>query len=183
LVFFGTGTDALNQTHPNWPRHWHQVRLASLVARHQLEAGKDFFALGYTDNADVLALVSHATALVMPTLAEGGGSYPVEEALSLGVPVLCSDIPVLREHVEGRTARIGWFDPESPESIVRALDDLFDNYPAYKQSALGAMQDPRPSWDDVAAEYVAVFRTVLERSREHVISVAAPHEMFAEAVN
>ena len=131
--------------------------MSGLIQRHGLVSGKDFFALGYTSDADIHHLVQHATALIMPTLAEGGGSFPVEEALCLGVPVLCSDIPVLREHLTGRTARIGWFDPESPEAIRAALTDLIEHQAEYRQAAIAGMQDPRPSWDDVAAQYADVF--------------------------
>ena len=41
-------------------------------------------------------LVAHATALLMPSFAEGFG-LPIIEALSLGTPVLASDIPPHRE--------------------------------------------------------------------------------------
>jgi glycosyltransferase involved in cell wall biosynthesis len=42
------------------------------------------------------ALLRGTRALLLPSLAEGFG-LPVAEALSLGVPVLCSDLPALRE--------------------------------------------------------------------------------------
>ena len=158
LVLFGSGTDAINARAPEWPDHWQHARLAAVAERHGLEPGVDFHALGYVDDAEVTAIVRGAAALIMPSLAEGGGSYPVEEALDLGVPVLCSDIPVMREHLARRTARVGWFDPESPDAIVAALDGLLDDYDAARASAVRGMHDPRPSWDDVAAEYAAVLR-------------------------
>jgi len=156
LVLFGAWTDTMNLRPPAWDPHWQQARLAALVHRLGLRPGTDFHALGYVDDAEVTELVRGATALIMPSLAEGGGSYPVEEALDFGVPVLCSDIPVMREHLARRSARIGWFDPESPEAIVRALDELLGDYDAARASAVRGMHDPRPSWDDVAAEYAAV---------------------------
>jgi glycosyltransferase involved in cell wall biosynthesis len=159
LVLFGNGTDAIARRAPDWADHWQHARLAAVAARHDLRHGEDFHALGYVDDAEVATLVRGAAALVMPSLAEGGGSYPVEEALDLGVPVLCSDIPVMREHLARRSAQIGWFDPESPESIVRALDALLDRYDEAKASAVRGMHDPRPSWDDIAAEYAAVLRS------------------------
>jgi len=109
--------------------------------------------------------MKNATALVMPTLSEGGGSYPVEEALSVGVPVLCSDIPVMREHLANRSAKIAWFDPESADSIAKAFDQVFDNYDEYKESALRAMNDPRPTWDDVAGQYANLFAEVVGTKR------------------
>ena len=42
-------------------------------------------------------LVSGAQALLLPSFAEGFG-FPVIEALALGVPVLCSDLPALHEN-------------------------------------------------------------------------------------
>jgi glycosyltransferase involved in cell wall biosynthesis len=158
LVLFGNGTEVIEARAPDWGPHWQHARLAAVAARHGLRAGVDFHALGYVDDAAVTAIVRGAAALVMASLSEGGGSYPVEEALDLGVPVLCSDIPVMREHLARRSARVGWFDPESPDAIVRALDALLDDYDAARASAVRGMHDPRPSWDDVAAEYAAVLR-------------------------
>ena len=43
-----------------------------------------------------MAILSHARALLFPTRAEGFG-LPLLEAEALGVPVLCTDLPVLRE--------------------------------------------------------------------------------------
>jgi glycosyltransferase involved in cell wall biosynthesis len=147
---------------PEWPEHWHSTRLVGLLTRCDLRLGEDYFALGYVDDADANALIAHATALIMPSLAEGGGSYPVEEALSMGVPVLCSDIPVMREHLVGRNAKIAWFDPECPSSVLSALNGLFDNYQDFKEHAVRVMKDARPTWDDVAAEYVRVFTQAVE---------------------
>lgn len=163
LVLFGAGIEQLNCLSPNWPECWPAARLSGVIHRTNLILGEDVYALGYVDDADVISLISKAKALIMPTLAEGGGSFPVEEALTFGVPVLCSDISVMREHLSYRTAKICWFDPECPSSIVDALNTFFDNYSDYKQSAINAMADPRPSWDDIASQYVEVFRKALEQ--------------------
>jgi glycosyltransferase involved in cell wall biosynthesis len=50
----------------------------------------------YLPDAAVSRLVAGAQALLYPSFAEGYG-LPVAEALALGVPVLCSDLPELRE--------------------------------------------------------------------------------------
>ena len=51
---------------------------------------------GHACDGELAALLAGARALLLPTLAEGFG-IPVIEALAAGVPVLCSDIAVLRE--------------------------------------------------------------------------------------
>jgi len=48
------------------------------------------------DAAGLAALYARATALVYPSLAEGQGLPPLE-AMAAGCPVICSDLPVLRE--------------------------------------------------------------------------------------
>ncbi len=162
LVLLGDLTDELNRQGPDWSEYSQGARLAGLIRRLELRLGEDIYVLGTVEDAEVMPLIRRATALVMPTLSEGGGSFPIEEALSVGVPVLCSDIPVLREQLVNRSARIGWFDPLLPESILSALHNLCDHYAVYKESAVAASRDPRPTWNDVAAQYVEVFRGVLD---------------------
>lgn len=94
----------------------------------------------------------------MPSLSEGGGSYPVEEALRLGVPVLCSDIPVMREHLSRHSAKIVWFNPESVDSILQALEEITVNYDEYKLSTFQGINDPAESWEDIAKKYIHVMR-------------------------
>ena len=62
-------------------------------------------------------LYSAATALVFPSLFEGGG-IPVMEAMGCGCPVVASDIPTTREFA-GDAASL--FNPLDVESIVNAM--------------------------------------------------------------
>jgi glycosyltransferase involved in cell wall biosynthesis len=48
------------------------------------------------DDSEVASIISSATALLMPSFAEGFG-MPVLEALSLGTPVISSPLPAIRE--------------------------------------------------------------------------------------
>lgn len=52
------------------------------------------------DDATVARLQAGARATVFPTLAEGCG-LPLLESLWMGVPCVCSDLPVLRENADG----------------------------------------------------------------------------------
>ncbi len=71
----------------------------------------------WVSDADLEALWRFASVAVFPTRAEGFG-LPVAEALSHGLPVACSDIPVLRE-VGGRHVR--GFDPDDAAGCARAI--------------------------------------------------------------
>lgn len=63
----------------------------------QSEASHGFVQeCGRLSDAAVAGLLKGARALLLPSLAEGYG-LPLVEALTLGTPVLCSDIPVFRE--------------------------------------------------------------------------------------
>ena len=82
-------------------------------------------------DADVTTLLAGAQALLLPSFAEGFG-FPLIEALVLGVPVLCSDLPALRENggavpeyfdqLDGlgwRTAIVDYSHPGSPRRAAQ----------------------------------------------------------------
>lgn len=68
-------------------------------------------------DAQLAACYRDALAVGFASLHEGFGLPPVE-ALALGTPVACSDLPVLREVTGGHAT---YFDPHSAESIAAAL--------------------------------------------------------------
>ena len=74
-------------------------------------------------DAELAALVRHARALLMPSMAEGFG-LPVVEALAAGAPVIASDLPVFREVAQGAAClvdpadRAGW-----QQAILAALEE------------------------------------------------------------
>jgi glycosyltransferase involved in cell wall biosynthesis len=73
--------------------------------------------LGFVDDDTLRVLYHNAAALVFPTFFEGFG-IPVIEAQAVGLPVVCSDLPVLQE-VSGGAAF--FVDATSPGSIAAGI--------------------------------------------------------------
>lgn len=67
---------------------------------------------GYLSDVDLRSVVAGASALVLPSRDEGFG-LPVLEALACDVPVVCSDLPALREVAGGHAALVPFGDVEA----------------------------------------------------------------------
>ena len=91
----------------------------------------------------VHALIAGARAVLLPSFAEGYG-LPVAEALSAGTPVLCSDLPALRE-VGGATPE--YLDPLDGLSWLEAIRDYASPASVRRADQLGRLaQWSPPSW-------------------------------------
>lgn len=120
------------------------------------ELGEQVVELGYTPSELLPALYRAAAALVLPSLDEGFG-FPVLEALASGVPVLCSDIPALRE-VGGDQA--AYFDLRRPEGLRDGLAALWRGELRFSPAA-ARRHAARFSWSATAAATMAFYRRVL----------------------
>lgn len=116
------------------------------------------FLDGVTDEQYHEAL-SRATALVTASLEEGFG-IPVIEALAMGTPVACSDIPVFRE-VAGPGAV--FFDPRDPSDIARCIRALEDDETWKGLSAAAPGHAAKYTWDESAARLLALAQSLSPR--------------------
>ena len=112
-----------------------QASLASLTCRDKVRL------VHSVPDSMLRALYTHACAVVFPSLAEGLGLPPVQAA-ACGVPVVVSDLPVLRETV-GEMAVFA--RPGDPDSLLNALVRVTTDGSA---RALAARFGP-----DIAAKY------------------------------
>jgi glycosyltransferase involved in cell wall biosynthesis len=71
-------------------------------------------------SAHLRSLIQHAQAVLMPSFAEGYG-LPIVEALTLGTPVVCSDIPVFREVSQDKALAIPPLDGMGWLAAIEAL--------------------------------------------------------------
>ena len=78
---------------------------------------------GFLPDVDLRSVVAGASALVLPSRDEGFG-LPVLEALACNVPVVCSDVPALREVAGGQASLVPYGDVEAlSDALVKALAD------------------------------------------------------------
>lgn len=68
----------------------------SIYGRTQNYDLKNVKMIGYVSDSEAKSLMAHARAFLFPTFYEGFGLPPLE-ALSVGTPIIVSDLPVMRE--------------------------------------------------------------------------------------
>jgi glycosyltransferase involved in cell wall biosynthesis len=124
------------------------------------EGASVVFHNGVTDE-EYEALLRTATALVSLSRAEGYG-LPLVEAMSLGTPVIASDIPIFRE-VGGDAAL--YVDPSSPARFAEAVRTLQEGNRWEEASRKAVEQANRFSWDESARQLVEVAAEVMKRRR------------------
>ena len=100
------------------PDGWGATDVAPLLA-----ATPGAIRLPYLERASLRALIGHARALVMPSLAEGFG-LPVAEAMALGTPVLTSNQGALAETAGGAALGV---NPEDTARLGTALRRIADD--------------------------------------------------------
>jgi len=115
--------------------------------------------LGWVPADDLEALYELARCFVFPSLYEGFG-LPVLEAMARGVPVACSGRASLAEVVDG-AARL--FDPESPQSIADAVEEVLSSAPlAERLRQAGREQAQRFTWSATARGTLEAYERALK---------------------
>jgi glycosyltransferase involved in cell wall biosynthesis len=116
--------------------------------------------VGYVADADRPALFRGTAALLLPSLDEGFG-MPALEAMTVGVPVICSDRGALPE-VTGGAAVLT--DPEDEEALAQAMARLLTSPDLAAACAdAGRRRAQAFSWRDSAARLLEAYRRALER--------------------
>lgn len=111
----------------------------------------------YVSDEDLDTLYLMASCVAFPSLSEGFG-IPVVEAMQRAVPVVASDIPVLRE-VGGDAVR--YFDPRSPEeAAARITGTLGDR----SLGEMGAARAAGFTWEAAAEGTFEAYERALRES-------------------
>lgn len=128
-------------------RGWENEQIVDMLERCPALRGH-VDELGGCSDARMAALLRGARALLMPSFAEGYG-MPVAEALSVGTPVLCSDLPALRE-VGGEVP--DYLDPLDGPGWKAAILDHAAHGPRFAAQMQRLPGWRAPTWD----EHIAV---------------------------
>lgn len=123
-------------------------------------AGSLVFHDGVTDT-EYAALLESAHALVHASLDEGFG-IPLVEAMSVGTPIVVSDIPIFREI--GGDAGV-YADPRDPSAFAAAVRELDDSATWLELSASVRDRSRSFDWDRSADVLYEVLRRVAKKPR------------------
>lgn len=139
---------------------WGGVDLAGEASRCGLAAER-LVELGHLDDADVAAVLSGAVGLLQPSRAEGFG-LPVVEAQALGVPVVVTDVPALRE-VSGGAGIVVPVDDE--EALAEAVGRVSGD-PDLRADLVrrGRANAARYTWEGAADAAWAAYEQAIQRS-------------------
>ncbi len=111
--------------------------------------------LGRISDEELKSVYNAAVVFVLPSHMEGFG-LPILEAGACGVPIACSDIPVLRE-VAGSGAE--YFDQNNLENMTETLKNLIEKPSRLEELAnLALSRSKHFSWNKAAKETMEVYK-------------------------
>ncbi len=135
------------------PRDPRYPEPAALVDGLRLTEAVDW--TGYVADGALVQAYRDADVLVLPSHYEGFG-FPVVEAMACATPVVCSDIPVLRE-IAGDAADFA--NPDAPTALAQAIVRMLtDDDHRRIMIARGRAQAARFTWERAARDTLALYR-------------------------
>ncbi|VVO30007.1 glycosyltransferase family 4 protein [Pseudomonas fluorescens] len=136
---------------PGWQNQALANRIKALETSHGLRP------LRFVPNSDLPTLYAGAAVFAYPSLYEGFG-LPVLEAMSCGVPVICTADTSMSEFAQGSALLI---ESGNDEALAAQLNELLSNEPKRLGIAqAGLLRSREFSWKRFAQETMAIYRTV-----------------------
>ena len=134
----------------------YRERVFSLLPELGLEPGRDIALLGTVADAELPSWYAAADVFAFPSTKEGWG-LAVLEAMSAGLPVVASDLPVFREYLApGLDALL--VPADSPAALAGALTSVLgDRQLAERLRAAGRTVAAKFTWDATAARHKTIY--------------------------
>ena len=136
----------------------YRERVLSSLPRLGLRIDHDVVLLGTVPDAELPGWYAAADVLAFPSTKEGWG-LAVLEAMSAGLPVVASDLPVFREYL--RAGKDALMVPvNDAAALATALATVLDDRPlADRLRAAGRAVSTRFTWANCAAEHQKIYGT------------------------
>lgn len=116
---------------------------------------------GYVSDVDLRSVLAGAAALVLPSRDEGFG-LPVLEAMACDVPVVCTDVPALREVSGGHAELVPYGDiDELIAALNKAVADTHSREASTATSAARRAHAATFTWRRCAELTVAAYRRAI----------------------
>jgi glycosyltransferase-like protein len=140
----------------------------SLLPGLGLELGRDVVLPGTVADAELPAWFAAADVFAFPSTKEGWGLVMLE-AMSAGLPVVASDLPVFREYL--RPGRDALLVPQGdPAALAAALTSVLDDPDlAERLRASGRAVAARFPWAATAAEHQTIYEGLVKEDRRQAI--------------
>lgn len=131
----------------------------AMLAELGLQEGRDVIQLGTVSDEELHEWYRSADALAFPSVKEGWG-LAVLEAMSADLPVVTSDIPVLREYLTHGTNAVltAVGDPVALAAGMRTI--MADAGLRHRLVKGGQKVIPRYTWERAASEHHRMYRTL-----------------------
>jgi glycosyltransferase involved in cell wall biosynthesis len=140
------------------PLGWKYAKIQAMAEQYQLMGG-NIIQTGYLKPDELCAIYKKATIFVYPSFYEGFG-FPVLEAMSLGVPVITSNISSLTE-VGGDAVQ--YIDPNSIEDLANKVNLLFGNdYLCQELSIKSKKRSNLFNWKAAASQTLQTYNKTME---------------------
>ncbi|MBP0443185.1 glycosyltransferase family 4 protein [Roseomonas sp. SSH11] len=151
-------------------RGWENENVVDILERCEALRGT-VREMGQVPDREVWQILRGARALLFPSFAEGYG-LPLAEALALGVPAICSDLPALRE-VGGHVP--DYLDPLDGIAWRAAILDYADPASPARNAQLARLSGWRaPRWDSHFARVDNLLATLARRRSPATLQAALP---------
>jgi glycosyltransferase involved in cell wall biosynthesis len=158
LVFAGLGSEALRLDPSKSTSDLDD--LSRLALDLGLVYGKDYYALGFVDDRDIYSLYSASVGAIVASKSEAGLSASVFEAFHSLTPLIHSNIAPFIERL-GTDDRYALSFPVGDSDALADCMIMLATNPdaARKRASIAYNAFGSRSWDDVASEYLAIFKS------------------------
>jgi UDP-perosamine 4-acetyltransferase len=145
------------------PPNEHAAEVQQVIEECGYKFGEDLFILGQIPDYDIAGLYAGSCLAITASRSEGGLSATIFEAFNAGTPMIFSDLPVFIERLGDQNEYGLHFKVGDPTDLARAIKQRWDDGLAKQRAQAAREFIRRRTWQDVANEYLELFREVIGR--------------------